>query len=108
MLIFSGFMGMWALLLGNSRCTAESLSTETASYKEPKPGEFMKNWLICGPFPVFERGAIPEGEEVQKRAFASDFLTQHGGETKIRPTPGLTHQRDGEEYQAESLSYPAV
>jgi CubicO group peptidase (beta-lactamase class C family) len=61
--------------------------------------EFMKTWLMLGPIPVFQGDPNPQDQEAQKKAFASDFLTQHGGETAIQPKPSLTHQLGDKEYQ---------
>jgi len=41
---------------------------------------FIRDWLICGPFPN-EPGA----------GMATDFLVQSGGETGIKPVAGLAH-----------------
>jgi len=71
----------------------------TAFYPGLQPDEFMKAWLVLGPLPVFEGKPNPEDQETQKQAFASDFLTQHGGEAGIQPKPGLTHQIGNKEYQ---------
>jgi hypothetical protein len=88
---------IWLLLMSCCPVIAEPVPTETASYKEPEPGAFMRNWLVCGPFPVSDQVEEP-GDEKAQQAFAFDFLAQHGGETKIEPKPGLTHQMDSEEY----------
>lgn len=96
--------GMWLLLLlSNSSVIAESMPTEAVSYKKPEPGAFMRKWLICGPFPVFGQEEEPRDEKAQQ-AFTFDFLTQHGGEGRIEPKPGLTHQRDSEEYVWQLVS----
>ncbi len=41
-------------------------------------GTFIKEWLICGPFPA--PGA---------RSLYHDFLTEKGGESRINPLPGM-------------------
>ena len=69
----------------------------SASYQGLQPDEFMKTWLILGPIPVSDRETKPD-EETQKKAFATDFLAEHGGESGIQPKPGLIHQIKGEEY----------
>ena len=42
---------------------------------------FIKNWLICGPFP-----------NEQGQNITTDFLTEHGGEAAISPSSGLLHK----------------
>ena len=73
-------------------------ASETASYQGLQADEFMKKWLVLGPIAVSYNEPKPD-EKAQKKAFASDFLTQHGGETDIQPKPGLTHQIGEKEYQ---------
>ena len=59
-------------------------------YKDPRAGEFFRDWLICGPFP----NPLPAG--INQYRFDStslghyrDFLTQFGGEGNIRPFEGM-------------------
>ena len=61
-----------------------------AVYADPKPGEFLREWLLCGPFP----NPLPEG--INQYRFDStslghyrDYLLQYGGEGKIRPFEGM-------------------
>jgi len=74
-------------------------TSETASYQGLQDNDFMKTWLVLGAVPVFEDKPDSEDEETQKKAFAADFLTQHGGEDGIQPKPGLAHKIGDEEYQ---------
>jgi hypothetical protein len=77
---------------------------EGASYRELEPGVFMKQWLVCGPFPVFDGQEKPDDEAAQRQAFHRDFLTQHGGEAKIVPTPQMVHQRGGKEFSWRAIT----
>ncbi len=43
---------------------------------------FIKDWLICGPFP---------GDSDAGVGIETDFLTEHGGETGIVPTVSMQH-----------------
>ena len=62
----------------------------SAVYTDPKPGEFLREWLLCGPFP----NPLPEG--INQYRFDStslghykDYLLQYGGEGKIHPFAGM-------------------
>jgi CubicO group peptidase (beta-lactamase class C family) len=83
---------------------APSTTREAALYTDPKPEQFMKRWLVCGPFPVFDRAGPPGDEEAQKKAFDLDFLSEHGGEARIQPAPGLTHHWHGSEYRWQPVT----
>ncbi|MGB9596446.1 MAG: serine hydrolase, partial [Candidatus Poribacteria bacterium] len=47
--------------------------------------EFMRNWLVLGPISIFKDDK-DQTEELQKKAFVDDLLSQYGGESGIRPT----------------------
>lgn len=73
-----------ALLLIPQSTLAQSakLKDETRlPWQRPLAG-FIRTWLVLGEFPNPDRKALDV-----------DFLTEHGGEAKIRPTAGMTHQR---------------
>jgi len=74
-------------------------SPNPAVYRGLDADQFMKTWLVLGPLPVFESDARPQDLEAQKKAFATDFLTQHAGEAGIRPRAGLAHTITGKEHQ---------
>ncbi len=80
---------------------------QEAFYEGLEPGASMKRWLVCGPFPVFDGQKRPDDTAAQRQAFYRDYLTQHGGETQIRPTPQMVHQRDGKEYPWQKVESPA-
>ena len=44
--------------------------------------EFVTEWLVLGEFP-----------NPEKQGFDKDYLTEHGGESKILPVEGMTHKR---------------
>jgi len=69
---------------------------ESVSYEGLKTNECMKKWMVLGPIPVSED--LESDEATQKAAFANDFLSEHGGESSIRPTAGLVHKIDAEEF----------
>ncbi len=72
--------------------TATNVSGATTGpvYLDPKPGEFLRDWLLCGPFP----NPLPKG--INEYRFDStslghykDYLMEYGGEGKIRPFEGM-------------------
>jgi len=63
------------------------LSSSAQSPVSPyTPGEWIKSWLLCGPFPLH---VSPEsaGDYKHLPGFETDFLKAHGGETKLRVKP---------------------
>jgi len=62
---------------------------EGAIYKDLKPDQFLKSWLVLKSIPVpHESGRSPD-EPAQKKSFAQDWLADSGGETRIEPKPGM-------------------
>ncbi len=60
-----------------------------------KDEEFLRRWLILGPFPNSEkkyRTDTSHGEHCT--GYYKDFLTSEGGESKIRPIDGNIHVND--------------
>ena len=57
-----------------------------ARYVGIQKGEFMRHWLVLGPIPITPDTASKPDEEFQKKAFATDWLAPHGGETGIAPS----------------------
>jgi len=72
-------------------------ASESASYQGLQQDKFMTKWLTLGPIPISEGESNPS-EEVQKEAFAADFLAEQDGESAIHPEPGLVHKIGDEEY----------
>ncbi len=73
-------------------------NSESVRYNGLIPDEFMKNWLILGPIPIFKDDK-DQTEELQKKAFADDLLSQYGGEIGIRPKSGFTCKIDDKDLQ---------
>ena len=72
-------------------------ASESASYQGLQHDKFMTKWLVLGPIPISDGESNPS-EEVQKEAFAADFLAEQDGESAIHPEPGLVHKIGDEEY----------
>ncbi len=79
---------------------------EAAFYQGLEPGAFMKQWLVCGPFPVFDGEKKPEDLAAQRQAFDRDFLTEHGGESQIQPAMGMTHHKKDEDCRWRKAQSP--
>jgi len=65
---------------------------------------FLTNWIVCGVFP----NPPNKGDEIDDRTlrvqFETDYLKEHGGETRIRPKTGMKHERpDGTEAEWQEL-----
>jgi len=79
--------------LGGVRAAETPTATQWAVYKGLEPGAFIKQWLLCDPFPVFEGAPRPEDVAAQREAFDKDFLTEHGGESQVQPTMAMVFHR---------------
>ncbi len=66
--------------LGGVRAAETPTATQWAVYKGLEPGAFIKQWLLCDPFPVFEGAPRPEDVAAQREAFDMDLMPAHGGE----------------------------
>ncbi|MGE5125172.1 MAG: hypothetical protein ACM3PV_02695, partial [Betaproteobacteria bacterium] len=62
---------------------ALSGAPESIRYVAPKPGEFLRSWLVLAPLPIAPEAKEAPDSAVQKQAFARDFLTDAGGETGV-------------------------
>jgi CubicO group peptidase (beta-lactamase class C family) len=80
------------------------IAMDSALYQNLQADAFMKTWLILGPIPVFPEKTDSKDEELQKKAFANDFLAQNGGESGIAPKDGMTHQIDSKEYKWQTFT----
>jgi len=62
-------------------------------------GDFIRSWLICGPFPnPPNKPAEPGHPHVYDHTppcvgLDTDYLVEHGGEVKIVPVAGMTHTK---------------
>jgi len=75
--------------------------SETASYPNLRPNQFMRTWLVLSPISVLakpEDGGKP-ADVTQREAFDRDFLSQQGGETGGTPTPGQKIAIGGKDYE---------
>lgn len=70
---------------------------------QAEAGEFMTDWLVLGAIPITDGEADSVGEEAQKAAFTKDFLSEHGGESKIQPHDGLAHQIGEQTYSWQQV-----
>jgi C-terminal processing protease CtpA/Prc len=87
------------VLAGSVQASEASSVPETAVYQGLEPGAFMKQWLLCEPFLIFN-GVDKSGEpNAVREAFDRDFLTEHGGETQIRPTAQMVHHEGGKNHR---------
>jgi Domain of unknown function (DUF4838) len=71
----------------------------THVYTGEPSGEYMRTWLLCGPFmlDVNEENAASDASHVP--GFDTDFLTEHGGETALKVAEGQVESHDGPELQ---------
>ena len=84
-------------------CWAEdSTPSGKAMYEGLRSRQFMREWLIGGPFPLTLSSELlvpgetdgrrnPYEVKLQTEALRYDFLKEHGGEAQIVPTEGMTH-----------------
>jgi hypothetical protein len=63
-------------------------------YRGEPSGEFLRTWLLCGPFPLKEVDETAP-DVVHLPGFETDFLKDHGGETNPRIKDGQTVAFDG-------------
>jgi CubicO group peptidase (beta-lactamase class C family) len=80
---------------------AENQMNKDEVWAQIESSKFIRTWLLCGVFP----NPPHEGEQVYDHTppcigLETDYLTAHGGETKISPAAGMIHKRpDGTEAQ---------
>lgn len=98
--ILVSFVGV----LGLSVPVQSTEAVDHAYYPELEAGAFMRQWLVCGPFPVSDEEEERPDMATQRQAFYEDFLTEHGGEAEIRPTMEMVHQADGQEYRWQHVA----
>ncbi|MEN6337295.1 MAG: S41 family peptidase [Phycisphaerales bacterium] len=77
-----------------------------AVYQGLEPGTFIKQWLACDPFPVFDGTPRPEDVDAQRQAFDKDLLTEHGGETQIQPSLEMVFHTGQEERRWRKVDSP--
>ena len=81
---------LWALDSANNRiCLIEK--TDAAEWVAPSPPGYLREWLVCGPFP----SPLLPGEEQLRAGHDTDYLEVIGGEAAVQPVDGLAVGRDG-------------
>ena len=78
-----------ATFLGLSAGLPHAAAAQFEPYRGLKPDQFMTRWLELKSIPVPHEPQKAPAEEDQRRAFARDWLASAGGETGVRPTPGM-------------------
>ncbi|MCU0914660.1 MAG: S41 family peptidase [Planctomycetes bacterium] len=102
----ASFVNLLSVCLSVANGPAASAGTpaEGAFYRELEPGAYMRQWLVCGPFPVAPDSQGPVEERVQRQAFYRDYLVQHGGEAEIEPNVAMVHRYEGQEYRWQRVA----
>ena len=69
-------------------CATASISAQDVPvYSNEPSGDYLKDWLICGPFPAGVQSPTA-GEVVHLTGFETDFLEACGGEAGAAPKAG--------------------
>jgi CubicO group peptidase (beta-lactamase class C family) len=99
------FILTFQLCFGLSIAIGEEMkdNSNPASYKGLTSDEFMKKWLILGPISIFKDDK-DQGEELQKKAYAEDFLSQYGGEAGIKPSADMVCKIGDKDLQWKFIS----
>lgn len=59
---------------------------------QPAARNYLRDWLLCGPFPNPPHpGQRTYDHTPPCVGFETDYLTEHGGQERIHPAPGMTH-----------------
>ena len=87
-----------AAALGLLSASSFARAAQVEPYRGLQPDQFMKRWLVLKSIPVPHEPQKPPTEEEQKRAFARDWLASAGGETGIRPAPGMEMKIDNKPF----------
>jgi hypothetical protein len=72
------------LLTGTAAC---SLCAQTSNRALEPSGRYLREWLVCGPFPVLTE-AEPDIEAIRLPGMYTDFLKNTSGEGNTRPSAG--------------------
>jgi hypothetical protein len=80
-----------------------ALAQNPASYKGIQRDEFMRRWLVLGAIPITSDPTSKPDEEAQKKAFGTDWLTPHGGETGIVPSLKAELTISGKPYRWQAV-----
>lgn len=69
----------------------ESVSFAEVPSMPLKEGEFIKDWIVCGPFPnPLKPGVVEYRHDETTLGFYIDYLSSAGGESGIHPDEGLS------------------
>ena len=92
-------IGFAAMLILSNLIMSNVSAQDTAMYHGLQPNESMTTWLVLGPIPISEEELDSNDTETQRKAFDTDFLAAHGGETGVQPTAALTPKIGSEAYE---------
>jgi len=94
---------------GENKAPAVSLKDEMRMPWTPTAAGFIRTWLLVGEFPNPPHpGAQVYDHTPPCIGLDTDYLAEHGGETAIRPTAGMTHKRpDGSAAAWKAHTSPA-
>lgn len=82
--------------------SASAMPQDAPVYVNEPSGNYLHDWLVCGPFPAGEQSPTA-GEVVHLTGFETDFLAEHGGEAAAAPKPGDIVTAEGEQRTWQSL-----
>ncbi len=64
---------------------------ETASVFSVQEDVFIREWLVCGTFPIpLKEGVVEFRHDETTLGFYTDYLAKAGGENNIKPEEGMT------------------
>ena len=95
----------WLLLtfVGFLWVPVAALPHNPASYKGIQRDEFMRRWLVLGAIPITSDPSSKPDEDAQKKAFATEWLAPHGGETSIVPSLNAELTISGKPYRWQAV-----
>ncbi|MCC6489880.1 MAG: DUF4838 domain-containing protein [Candidatus Hydrogenedentes bacterium] len=67
---------------------------ETPVYTGEPSGQFMRSWLVCGPFPA-DPGEGKSRDSIRLEGFYRDYLAAHGGEAQPQIVEGQAEEYQG-------------
>jgi len=112
-LILATLGSLVTLGCAEAKTRASTTSTSPKSVDEPRmPWEpasaaFLRDWLVCGPFPSPKRPANERPGDPSGQGLDTDFLSETGGEAAVRPEAEQTVARpDGSTVQWTSYASP--
>ncbi len=68
--------------------------TAVPVYLHEPSGEYLRDWLLCGPFPLLEEGENPD--KMQLSGMFTDYLRDFGGETSPKLSDAIRKSPKGE------------